>query len=326
MRVIDHPSRLPFPGLLIALLVAWMPALHAASETITHQGQAYYSAHWIKNYFQFTGISMAKGRVVMTSPKVRLQASSGSKTLYMNDVKFTMSYPLLSRDGSYYFSRIDAGKLIHPVLKPGNIRQAKPFTTVVIDAGHGGHDSGSTGPFGVEKQYTLALAYKLKRQLEAKGFRVHMIRAGDAFLSLQQRVDKANKIGNAVFVSLHFNWARSGGAGIETFALSPPDTSSTMGGYSKTVFSGNRLDAANIALATAVQAYSIKNLGGVDRGVKRARFAVLKGLRMPGILFEGGFLSNQAEARKIHSSMYLERMAASITTGIVKYRYETTTR
>lgn len=311
---------------MLSIMAAMVPDLHAASEKTKHQGRTYYSVQWIRSYFKFTGISTSKGRVILTSPRVRLAASSGSKTLYMNRVKFTMSYPLLSKGGTYYFSHVDAAKLIHPVLKPGNIRQARPFTTVVIDAGHGGHDSGSRGPYGVEKQYSLALAYKLKRQLEGKGFRVVMIRAGDSFLSLHQRVAKANKYSNAIFVSLHFNWAKSGGAGIETFALSPPDSSSTMGGYSKTTFSGNRLDAANIALATAIQAYSIKQLGGVDRGIKRARFAVLKGLKMPGILYEGGFLSNRAEAKKIHSSMYLERMATAITTGILKYRQETTSR
>ncbi|MEZ5324617.1 MAG: N-acetylmuramoyl-L-alanine amidase [Verrucomicrobiales bacterium] len=300
--------------------------VHAAADKTTHDGRTYYSAQWIKNYFRFTGISTSKGRVILTSPKVRLAASSGSQTLYLNRVKFTMSYPLLSKGGTYYFSHVDAAKLIHPVLKPGNIRQATPFSTVIVDAGHGGHDSGSRGPYGVEKQYTLALAYKLKRQLQAKGFKVVLTRSGDSFLSLQQRVALANKYSNAIFVSLHFNWASSGGAGLETFALSPPDSSSTMGGYSSTQFSGNRLDAANIALATAVQAYSIKQLGGVDRGIKRARFAVLKGLKMPGVLFEGGFLSNRSEAKKIHSNLYLEKMAASLTTGIVKYRTETTSR
>lgn len=313
-------------GLLFLVLAPLGSELQAASSKTKHGGRTYYSAQWMRSYFKFTGISASKGRVVLTSPRVRLAASSGSKTLYMNRVKFTMSYPLLSKGGTYYFSHVDAAKLIHPVLKPGNIRQAKPFRTVVIDAGHGGHDSGARGPYGVEKQYTLALAYKLKRQLQAKGFSVQMTRSGDSFLSLQQRVARANRFGNAIFVSLHFNSARSGGAGIETFALSPPDSSSTMGGYSRTQFSGNRLDAANIALATAIQAHAIKNLGGVDRGIKRARFAVLKGLKMPGILFEGGFLSNRAEAKRIHSSMYLERMATSITTAIVKYRYETTTR
>ena len=313
-------------GVAALLQVSLITDLQAASDKTTHDGRTYYSAQWIKNYFRFTGLSTSKGRVIMTSPKVTLEASSGSQTLYLNKVKFTMSYPVLSKEGTYYFSHVDAAKLIHPVLKPGNIRQAKPFSTVVVDAGHGGHDSCSVGPYGVEKQYTLALAYKLKRQLEAKGFKVILTRPGDTFLSLQQRVALANKYSNAIFVSLHFNWASSGGAGIETFALSPPDSSSTMGGFSTTQFSGNRLDAANIALATVIQAYSIKQLGGVDRGIKRARFAVLKGLSMPGILYEGGFLSNRAEAKKIHSNLYLEKMAASITTGIVKYRVETTSR
>ena len=240
--------------------------------------------------------------------------------LHLNDVKFTMSYPVSARNGKYYFSRTDFFKLIRPVLKPGNIKSARPFNTVVLDAGHGGHDSGARGRYGNEKQYNLALAHKLKRHLERHGFRVKFTRSVDKFLTLGQRVAIANRIPNSIFVSLHFNSGRASASGIETFALSPPDSSSTMGGYNAKSFSGNRRDAENIALATSIHAFSVTRLGGIDRGIKRARFAVLRGLNKPGVLFEGGFLSNRSESAKIHSSTYLEKMAASIALGIVKYR------
>ena len=305
----SHGWLMCFAVLLGALWVSPLPA--SGIKWVNFSGREYASANDVKNYFKFTSLSTKGGRIVMTSPKVRLSARSGSRMLYLNNVKFTMSFPVSGSKGKYYFSRTDLAKLVHPVLKPGNIKTARPFNTVVLDAGHGGHDSGARSRYGHEKRYNLALAIKLKRRLQAQGFNVRFTRSTDKFLSLGQRVAVANKIPNAIFVSLHFNSGGSSASGIETFALSPPGSSSTMGGYSSSTFAGNRRDAENIALATAVQAYSIKRLGAVDRGIKRARFKVLKGLRMPGILYEGGFLTSPSESRKIHSNTYLEKMAAA---------------
>jgi len=188
---------------------------------------------------------------------------------------------------------------------------------VVIDAGHGGHDSGGVGHFGREKDYALDTARRLRDELDERGFKTVMTRETDVFLTLGQRAAIANAQSNAIFISIHFN--SSGGrdaSGIETFALHPQGPSSPDGG---TTWSTLR-NAENVALATAVHARVVRDLQSMDRGVKRARFNVLRGIAMPAILFEGGFVTNRAEARLIHDSAYRQEMAESIAEAVVNFR------
>ena len=107
--------------------------------------------------------------------------------------------------------------------------------------------------------------------------------------------------------------------GIETYALAPQGTSSTGGGsYMRGSFlNGNVRDAENIALATAVHAHVIPELKSTDRGIKRARFNVLRGINKPAILFEGGFLSNSAEGKRIHSEPYRDELTSAIANAVV---------
>jgi N-acetylmuramoyl-L-alanine amidase len=86
---------------------------------------------------------------------------------------------------------------------------------------------------------------------------------------------------------------------------------------------GNNNDSANIALATAIHANCIKRTGRADRGVRRARYSVITGVKHPAILLEGGFLSNHTEGSQINSSAYKDRLAFAIAEAVVKYKYAT---
>ena len=137
------------------------------------------------------------------------------------------------------------------------------------------------------------------------------------------RVAFANRVNNSIFVSLHFNDGPRSARGIETYALSPQGAESTIDGPAETDkfrYRGNEQDAANIALATAVHASVIKELKPIDRGIRRARWEVLTGITQPGILFEGGFLTNRAEAKQIASRDHLNKLADAIADGIMNYR------
>jgi N-acetylmuramoyl-L-alanine amidase len=83
---------------------------------------------------------------------------------------------------------------------------------------------------------------------------------------------------------------------------------------------GNVSDAENIALATAVHAHVISDIKAVDRGIKRARFNVLRGINKPGILFEGGFVTNPGEAKLINDPAHRERLANSIAEAVVRFK------
>jgi N-acetylmuramoyl-L-alanine amidase len=158
--------------------------------------------------------------------------------------------------------------------------------------------------------------------LKERGFKTLLTRRNDVFLTLGQRVAIANRQKDAIFISVHFNSSGSRDAhGIETYALAPQGTRSTNGGSRwNSPLSGNLRDAENIALATAVHAHVIKDMRSIDRGIKRARFNVLRGINKPAILFEGGFVTNRTEGKLINDPAHRQRIVDSIANAVVKFR------
>jgi N-acetylmuramoyl-L-alanine amidase len=245
----------------------------------------------------------------------------------MNGVKFVFTHKVATIGSKTYVSRMDLAKLIDPVLRPNFIHSAGDFRTVILDAGHGGHDPGATNPLGTEADYNLKLANRIKPMLEARGFKVLMTRQSDRFLSLQERVNLANAVReNAIFISIHFNSGGRDARGIETFTLSPPGVSHygrNLKASDLQTRAGNHHDSANIALATSVHGSMLRRLQKhtFDRGIKRARFSVLSGVRHPAILFEGGFMSHPQEARLIANEAYHNALANGMVEAISKYRF-----
>lgn len=170
------------------------------------------------------------------------------------------------------------------------------FRTVVVDAGHGGIDKGARGVDGsFEKKYALDTAKRVERGLKRNGYRVVMTRKGDYFIPLPTRAAISNRRRGAVFVSIHYNWARNYSAsGTETYYY----------------------NARSYPLAANIQR-ELSRVSG-NRGVKRARFHVLRNNARPAALVECGFLSSSYEARKIRSGSYRQRLADAIVRGIVR--------
>jgi N-acetylmuramoyl-L-alanine amidase len=168
--------------------------------------------------------------------------------------------------------------------------------TVVIDAGHGGHDRGGVPRQRIgEKALTLDVAQRLKRVLEASGYRVVMTRNSDVFLSLGQRVGIANSYRNATFVSVHFNSARRSGAnGIETYYY--------------------RRDSAS--LAAGIHRNVVAIAPSENRGIRRRGFWVLRKTAIPSVLVELGFLTNPMEGRYALTPSYRQKLAEQIARGI----------
>jgi len=280
------------------------------------------TAENIKNFYRFDSLKITNGNLKFQSGKITMSIKNGSDNLYINSVLFRLSYKVISKNSDYLFSRIDLAKLIDPVLRPSYIKTAKRFDTVIIDPGHGGSDPGSVNNYGKEKDFNLRLSKILMKDLERKGFRVRMTRSSDLYPTLGKRVQFANRIPNAIFVSIHFNsFVNNTAKGIETYALSPQGSGTHNDrGVRNNFLKGNVRDSENIALATAVHASIMKKTQADDRGIKRDRFTVLAGLSMPAVLIEGGFLSNPVEAKKIASSSYLSILSSGIASGIVTYR------
>ncbi len=300
----------------------------AGWDTAKIDGREYVSVESVKRFYNFTKLSRSGGSVVLENPKVKMQLKVGGYDCLMNNVKFVFSHPIEVQGEKIYVSRVDLGKLIDPVLRPNFIPNAGDFRTVIIDPGHGGKDPGATNPFGTEARYNLKVSGMIKKRLEEKGYKVVMTRSSDVFLSLQERVEFANAIREeAVYVSVHFNsGGNSSARGIETFTLSPPGVShygSDFKASDNQTRNGNEHDSANIALATSVHGSLLMELGKntLDRGIKRARFSVLSGVRHPAILLEGGFLSHPYEARLIENEAYQTALVNGVVKAIGKYRF-----
>ncbi|MDD5349740.1 MAG: N-acetylmuramoyl-L-alanine amidase [Chthoniobacteraceae bacterium] len=177
------------------------------------------------------------------------------------------------------------------------------FDTVVVDAGHGGHDSGASTRGGRvrlrEKDLTLDVARRINGKLRAAGFRTIMTRADDRFITLDDRVDCSNAYRRSVFVSIHFNDTRRRAVhGAETYH--------------------NRHGTWQLAERIEHSLASMPE--GEDRGVRTARYRVLRKSDGPALLVECGYLSNPAEAQHCASAVWREQVATRIANAIVAQR------
>ncbi|MGB0154018.1 MAG: N-acetylmuramoyl-L-alanine amidase family protein [Verrucomicrobiales bacterium] len=307
-----------------ALLFAAFSASAAAKDWEIYRlgGREYVSDENVAKFYGFQRFAKEDKDRLFKHPSLVMTWKIGSQSIYVNNIKFNLSFPVIESGGKAMLSTVDLAKLVDPVVRPSYIKKPITFDTVIIDAGHGAHDSGAQGIYGYEKDYALDMALRLEKALQSRGFKTVMTRNTDTFLTLGQRVDIANRTRNAIFISLHFNSSGSStGQGIETYALAPQGTRSTNGGSPwSSPLSGNVRDAENIALATSVHAHVIQKLRPIDRGIKRARFNVLRGINKPAILFEGGFVTNPTESKQIHDPAHRQLIADSVADAVVKFK------
>jgi len=177
----------------------------------------------------------------------------------------------------------------------------KTFSTVVVDAGHGGKDSGAYRRYGPpEKMVALDVAQRLKQKLRESQIKTVMTRDSDVFIPLNDRVAMENKQKNAVFVSIHFNDSRKRKTrGFETY-----------------YHSGASLDMAN-----RIQQKLMTIPNSANGGVHTANFRVLRLANCPAVLVECGYLSNRSEGNQARDWEYRELLADRIAEAIVEQRY-----
>ena len=299
------------------------PAQGNVWKVVKVDGREYVTGESMRLFYRFSTHKVDGKHVWFRNPNLIIKGQVGSQEMLVNNIKFILSYPVLYQGGQALFSRLDLCKLIEPVIRPSYIGSSSTFDTVVLDAGHGGHDSGAKGVYGYEKNYALAMVFAVREALVKRGFKVILTRSNDTFLSLTSRVAVANKTPNSIFISIHFNSGGSAASGIETFALTPQGSASSVargGGFSNTARMGNQYDSENIALATAVHAQVVHRFKLIDRGIKRARWTVLTGCTRPSILFEGGFVTNSRECQLIASDQYRKALSEAIGDAVTNYR------
>jgi N-acetylmuramoyl-L-alanine amidase len=229
---------------------------------------------------------------------------------------------------------------------------APPTFVAVVDPGHGGTQEGALSPRGVrESDLALEIGRRVAVRLRRAGAKVILTRTGDISVPMANRAAIANAIRADLFVSIHLNSmptveARRVTSGVETYFLSA-DATDTHASAVAARENADRLagepepdpddpvgvilssleDAASLQgssrLAYAVHDRLVSALGAPDRGVKQAPFYVLAGARMPAVLVEVGFISNDAESERLRSKDYQEKVAAAIADGVAQFRRET---
>lgn len=262
--------------------------------------------------------------VRLSGPQGSVVMKADSREARVNGVQVWLSFPVVSRNGALWVSRSDTQYALNPLLARRANPAARRVRSVCLDPGHGGKDAGYQAGERQEKTYTLLLACEVRNALAAKGIKVTLTRGRDEFVDLPARPAVARSRKADVFLSLHFNSAAGNAAarGVETYCLTPPGAASTNArGEAGDVarLEANSNNDASLLLAYSVQETLLRKMGVEDRGVRRARFAVLREAPMPAVLVEAGFMSHAAEGKKIADPAYRRQLAAAIVDGIVEY-------
>ena len=260
----------------------------------------------------------------ITSPNGTLVLAIGSREATWNGVEIHLGFAPEIIDGQVFLYGIDLQKNVEPLLC-GGPPAFGPNRVVVIDPGHGGIKGGTISVLDkrAEKEFTLDLARRLKQLLETNGWQVFLTRSDDSDVALSNRVNFAEAHHADLFISLHFNSSAPDKrqTGLETYCLTPTGLPSTLTRNYADVwmehFPNNAFDEANLQYAVRLHTALLRGVRMEDRGVRRARFMdVLAGQRRPAVLIEGGFLSNPAEAAKIESPEYRQRLAAAVAEAL----------
>ena len=266
----------------------------------------------------------------------RLEFENNQRDYYFDGLRIFMGEPAVLDRDALWVSKLDLIKNIIPVFRPGDYaaQLPSPPRTIVIDPGHGGTDPGKQNLRLKldEKDLTLDVSLRLKRLLEQLGYRVLMTRTTDRrfsnnpIIDLPLRADVANKESADLYLSIHFNAVDHDPqrvAGTETYVLTPQFQISTQPEQEKKMISerypGNQEDFANALLGYNLHRQLIGELKSSDRGYKRYRLAVLRTLHCPGALVEAAYLSNDAEARKLATPEFRQKIAEALANGIRNY-------
>ncbi len=319
-------------GLAVGPMAAATPSAAVSLAGVDYIEAAAYAARFGLKSVPAPG----EAKLILESKWHRLEFEAASRECRINGVRVFLGEPVRLHRGRWHFGRLDAEKLLTPILLPGADAPEVPrLRVIVLDPGHGGGDPGMRNTrLGLEEK-TLALdtALRLKPLLEAQGYKVVLTRGDDRQLArskaddLRARAGLTGEVGADLFISLHYNSVASGAervSGVEVYTLTPQFqySHSDSGRTDSTVGIGNlgnRHDHWNSLLGYTLQRDLVGGLKASDRGLKRGRLAVLRLASCPAVLVEAGFLSNDTEAAKIATPAYRQQIAAILAESVRRY-------
>ncbi len=267
-------------------------------------------------------------RVILLGPNVSAEIENDTRDITVNSMRVLLGDPTQDAGGEIYLSRVDYERVLTPLVKPGFGPASRPLPgskIVVLDPGHGGRDNGTSKN---EKVYALDVALRAKKLLDAAGYRTVLTRDDDTYLTLAERPAVAHARKADLFVSIHFNAVANDKvtSGVEVYTF-PPEGQRSTSSWSPSFSSDaeddpaavNRYDYWSSSLAHAIHRRFVGDLKTFDRGKKLKHLGVLRSLKCPGVLVECGFLTSEAEAKKIATAAYRDKLAEMIVRGIRDY-------
>ncbi|MEA4863696.1 MAG: N-acetylmuramoyl-L-alanine amidase [Victivallaceae bacterium] len=323
----------------LLLCMAVFAAALGAEAAVTSISKVRTGTFFSRRYARFADVaSYLKMRMTEAKSGMRLLTLLGrssasfrpdQRPAVINGMPIILNYAPLWQGGRAWLSWSDLISTMLPLYQRSSLRRHTPIH-IVIDPGHGGSDPGASGRVSKEKNITLSMAFELKRQLESRyvtiqgkrtRLRVTLTRSGDSTVSLEQRAAICNRARGQLFISLHADAASPSVSGIGTFSLTPPGAPSY--NASKVVnerSTGQAWCNNSLFFAYCVQKNIVSKIKDTsNRGLKRARFSVLRNTDCPSVLVETGFITNTREERNLNSSAYRKRLAAAIADGVVEY-------
>ncbi len=250
------------------------------------------------------------GQRLLGNGEVELRFGPAPRELRIQERLCILSHPVQEdASGDLLISRQDVLHVIEPVLRPTYIANRRAVRTVVIDAAHGGHDTGTVTPYAREADVTLAMATRLGAELKKRGFEVRFTREDNQYLSPQARVDKVNAEPLAMFVSLHLNSGRSDLQGAQVYTLAPAEQDDKK-------LPGHEFSQASMALAVALQSALVEKGGQTDGGCRRAHYSLLNSLRCPSVMVELGYATNPEEGLRLSSEENQIKLANALAGGV----------
>jgi N-acetylmuramoyl-L-alanine amidase len=283
------------------------------------------SVNQMANNYGFRSITIYGKQITMQTRFNTLIFEGNSRRASFNGVSIWLNGPISKHWGTWNILQDDIDRTVLPLLAPNNALSSESCQIVVLDPGHGGDDHGAASRARLmEKNMTLELARKVRLILLQYRVDTRLTRNNDYRMDLDDRYKKANSWNSSVFISIHLNSAKnSSPAGIETHILPPAGymgtANNSLGVYDQIACPANRYDRANMVLGYLLQRSLLKHTKAEDRGVRRSRFVVLKGITCPAALVECGFLSNRSEELKLARPEYLDHLARGIAEGIMAY-------
>ncbi len=328
MRVFLLRCGLPFVVLLLAFVSAAPSPAHAAassSPSVRLFGHDYIDARDFARQFGLTPQWLVpQKKLRLKSNWTTLDLTVHDTDVFLNRLRVFLSEPVVAHRGSLYLARRDADTLLGVILRPGSRRPAPRLKTIVIDAGHGGHDPGNQNSRLKlqEKRMTLDVAKRLERLLRTAGYRVVQTRTTDRYVDYDVRTALIRKNRADLFISIHFNgFTDPAVAGTETYVLTPRLQRSSPqrerdSRMVSTAYPGNQHDHWNALLGYHMHRQLVQSLGRTDRGLKRFRYRVLRTATCPAVLVEAAFLSNDTEGRQVASAAHRQKIAAALAAGV----------